>query len=212
MNNELRSALRQAYDGQAARRNASPKQAWKQSERQAFLSLLQQEGKQTLLELGSGTGQDAAFFQDEGLAVTCIDLSPEMVRFCQEKGLTAHVMDFGALDFPADSFDAVYALNSLLHLPKAELPGVLRNVHTVLAADGLFFLGVYGGFDHEGVWADDSHEPKRFFSFFTDAHLARTVRKVFDIVSFTPVQVSGGAGNLHFQAVVLQKRQRSPAC
>ncbi len=182
MDHELRTNLLQAYDGQAERRNLSPKQAWKLKERQGFLSLLQQEGRQTLLELGAGTGQDAAFFQAKGLAVTCVDLSPKMVSFCREKELTAHVMDFGALDFPAESFDAVYALNSLLHLPKAELPGVLRNVHTVLAADGLFFLGVYGGFDHEGVWADDLHEPKRFFSFFTDAHLARTVRKVFDIV------------------------------
>ena len=204
MDKTLRSALRQAYDSQAERRNASPKQAWKQNERQAFRSLLQQEGKQTLLELGAGPGQDAAFFQQQGLAVTCVDLSPEMVKFCREKGLTAHVMDFGALDFPAGSFDAVYALNSLLHLPKAELSAALWGIHTILAADGLFFLGVYGGFNHEGAWADDSHEPQRFFSFFTDAHLRQTVAEVFDVVSFTPIQLDE-ARDLHFQSLMLRK-------
>jgi ubiquinone/menaquinone biosynthesis C-methylase UbiE len=84
--------------------------------------------------------------------VTCIDLSNEMVNLCQEKGLNAHVMDFYDLQFPDQSFDAVFALNCLLHVPKANLESVLKEVHRVLRDGGLFFCGVYGGQDTEGIW------------------------------------------------------------
>jgi SAM-dependent methyltransferase len=74
------------------------------------------------LEIGAGTGNDGLYFQNNGLDVTCTDLSPDMVNLCREKGLKAYVMDFLSLDFPPGSFDAIYALNCLLHVPTRELP------------------------------------------------------------------------------------------
>ena len=72
--------LRQAYDRSAVQREASGIAPWKIEERERFLSLLKQEGKQTLLEIGAGPGKYAKFFQDNGLSVVCTDLSPEMVQ------------------------------------------------------------------------------------------------------------------------------------
>jgi hypothetical protein len=40
-----------------------------------------------------------------------------MVARCRDKGLDAQVMDFSQLNFPAQSFDAVHAMNCLLHVP-----------------------------------------------------------------------------------------------
>ena len=137
MNNELRSNLRESYNRKAQDRDRAIMPAWKVEERRSFLLLLQQQHTRTLLELGAGTGRDGKFFQDHGLEVTCIDLSPAMVNLCRQKGLTACVMDFGDLRFPASSFDAVYALNCLLHLPKNELPTVLQAIDTVLTPTGL---------------------------------------------------------------------------
>lgn len=125
MNRPFRDNLRKAYDRQANQRDAGFIQEWKEQERANFLYLLQKEDKHTLLEIGSGPGRDGRFFQENGIEVVCIDLSPEMIRLCRQKGLTAYVMDMADLTFPANSFDAVYALNSLLHLTKAELPTVL---------------------------------------------------------------------------------------
>src|SRR5690606_27119632 len=106
--------------------------------------------------------------RDQGLDVTCTDLSPEMVALCRAKGLHAHVMDFLHLDFPPASFDAVFALNCLLHVPGADLDRVLTEIHRMLRPSGLFFYGVYGGWSFEGVWPDDQHDPKRFFVFYPD--------------------------------------------
>jgi len=170
--------------------------------------MLQSEGARTLLELGAGPGKDGEFFRDHGLDVVCTDLSPEMIELCESKGLAARVMDLSDLDFSSDAFDAVYALNCLLHLPGRELPAALRGSRTVLKPGGLFYLGVYGGKDHEGVWADDPYEPKRFFSFHTDERLEEMVTGSFDICSFRRTAVAAEqAEGLHFQCLILRKRQ-----
>lgn len=203
---ELRNDLREAYNRKALERESYPIADWKIKVRQDFLTLLQAEHKHTLLELGAGPGRDAKFFQDNGLQVTCVDLSPEMVELCRQKGINAEVMDCGALRFAAESFEAVYALNCLLHLPKHELPSVLRSIDMILKPAGVFYLGVYGGVDHEGVWQDDAYEPKRFFAFYADAQVQPVVAEVFEILSFQRILLSAENSNLHFQSLILRKR------
>ena len=206
MNNmELRDTLRETYNKYAGERETYAMQDWKLELRSKFLSLLQNEQKRTLLEIGAGTGRDSKFFQDQGLDVVCIDLSPAMVELCKQKGLTAYVMDMADIQLPAGSFDAVYSMNSLLHLTKAEFPLVLRNIDRLLKTDGVVFIGMYGGRDHEGVWENDSYHPKRFFSFFTDEHLKQEVEKVFDIISFESIHLQP-EDNLDFQLLLLRKK------
>jgi SAM-dependent methyltransferase len=205
---ELRAGLRESYDRKARERNLRSVQPWKAKERLRFLAMLRSEGARNLLELGAGPGKDGEFFRDHGLDVVCTDLSPEMIDLCESKGLAARVMDLSDLDFPSDTFDAVYALNCLLHLPCRELPAALCGIRTVLKPGGLFYLGVYGGKDHEGVWAGDPYEPKRFFSFHTDERLEEMVNGSFDICSFRRTAVAAEqAEGLHFQSLILRKRQ-----
>ena len=201
--NPIRANLILSYNRQAEQRNQSDIEDWKAIERAEFLELLKNEQKQSLLEIGAGHGRDSQFFQENGLQVTCIDLSPEMVRLCRQKGLDARLMDMIDLDFPDHSFDAAYSLNSLLHLPKNELPTVLQNIRRVLNSNGLFFLGIYGGYDFEGFWEKDSYEPKRFFSFHSDEKLKQVVTETFTLLSFK--QIKSRDGELHFQSLILRK-------
>ena len=144
MDNPVKQNLRNAYDQKVEERDRRTAPAWETEERNFFLDVLKQEHKESLLELGAATGTDGLFFQEAGLQVTCTDLSPEMVSRCREKGLTARVMDVAELDFPTNSFDAVYAMNCLVHVPKAEWQPALHAVKRVLKTDGLFYLSVYG--------------------------------------------------------------------
>jgi len=200
------TTLRTAYSRESAeRRDNAEKEAWKVAERQQFLALLQQEGRATLLEIGAGTGKDSLFFRDNGLRVVCTDLSPAMVNFCREKGLEAHVMDFLNLDFPPASFDAIYALNCLLHVPTRDLPAVLQKLHDLLRSGDLFFLGVYGGFEKEGLNEQDYHVPPRFFSHHTDEFMLQVTAPFFDLVSFKAIPLQSKL--FHFQSMMLRRKE-----
>mgnify|MGYP002624788531 CR=1 FL=1 len=201
---EDRIALRRAYAKQVATREANSKQDWKLAARADFLQRLQTSDARTLMELGSGPGQDALFFQENGLEVLATDLTPEHVAACRQKGLRAMVMDVCDLQLDGESFDAAFSLNTLLHLPKEEFPLAMENSRGALKPGGLFYLGLYGGRDSAGVYEGDAYEPKRFFSFFSDAALKAAVTPYFDIVSFEAVDLNN-EDDLHFQSVVLQK-------
>ena len=112
------ASLRHAYGpAAAAERDGREKEAFKVDERRRFLDLLRNRGATSLLEVGAGTGHDSLYFQGQGLRVLCTDLSPAMVGLCRAKGLDAQVADFLGLGVSPASFDAVYAMNCLLHVP-----------------------------------------------------------------------------------------------
>jgi SAM-dependent methyltransferase len=200
---EIRQSLRASYDGGAARRDRMDKTPWKIAERAAFLRRLQQEGSLRLLDIGAGTGQDAAFFAGNGLDVVATDLSPEMVARCRAKGLDARVVDFSELDFEPASFDAVHAMNCLLHVPDPELPAVLAGIARVLRPGGLFFLGVYGGTSGAGAAEWDDHVPPRFFAWRSDDEIVRFASQWFDVIDF---HVAEPDTDHRFQSLTLRNR------
>jgi len=204
MDESLRKTLQQAYAKNVADRESNQPQPWKLAGRQAFLELLKGSGVVSLLEVGAGTGQDAAFFASRGLEVLATDLTEENVAACRRKGIRAEVMDACDLKLPAASFDAVYSLNCLLHLPKAEFPVGLDNIKRVLKPGGLFYLGLYGGEDSEGIYEEDTYEPKRFFSFWTDEGLKAKISPTFKILRFETIDL-GDESKLRFQSLILCK-------
>jgi SAM-dependent methyltransferase len=191
--------LRASYDRGAAEREGMAKQQFKLDERAAFLDRLGVVEAKTLLEIGAGTGQDSVFFAGAGLTVVAVDLSPEMVARCRAKGLEAYERDFLHLGFEPAAFDAVYAMNSLLHVPNADLPEVLRAVRDVLTPGGLFYVGLWGGVSYEGTVEHDEQIPKRFFSRRTDEEIFAYASESFEVVDFHAVKDE----DRHFQALTL---------
>lgn len=200
----VKESLRRAYDGKAGERDTMEDPPWKRSQRERFRSALRRREAGSLLEIGAGHGVSGRFFADEGLDVTCVDMSAELVERCRAKGLAAEVMDFADLGFADGGFDAVFAMNCLLHVPRAELNRILTEVRRVLRPDGLFYWGQYGGRDFEGVLDTDHYEPKRFFAFMTDANIRAEAAAVFDIVDFHTLDI---APDHTYQALTLTPRR-----
>ena len=89
-----------------------------------------------ILELGCGGGRDALHMAERGFAVDATDGTPAMVRKARERtGLDVREMRFDQLDC-ADAYDAVWAHACLLHVPRAELPHILRRIATALRPGG----------------------------------------------------------------------------
>jgi SAM-dependent methyltransferase len=198
---DVLESLRVSYDGRAAWRDRQEKRPWKRAERELFLNRVLDDGGGGLLEIGAGPGHDSAFFASHGLRVVATDLSPAMVGFCRQKGLDAHVMDFLHLDFSAGSFDAVYALNCLLHVPNADLPEVLAAIRAVLRPGGWLYIGVWGGNGHEGPAEDDRHDPPRFFSWRTDEQIRDFATRYFSLFDFHVID----PGQRHFQSLTMRR-------
>ena len=91
-----------------------------------------------------------------------------------------------------------------MHLPKSEFPIALDNIHRLLKPGGLFYLGIYGGVEREGVYEEDTYEPKRFFSFWTDEALKPKLIQRFEILQFENIDI-GNQDGLGFQSLILRK-------
>ena len=124
---EISDQLRRTYDGAVDRRAATPLEPWKIPERAAFLELLAREEPPTR----SWRSEPARvlhgrFFADAGFDVVCTDLSAAMVAHCRAQGLVAFQQDFLHLDL-GRQFDAVFAMNCLLHVPRRRPARGARN-------------------------------------------------------------------------------------
>jgi SAM-dependent methyltransferase len=131
-----------------------------------------------MLDLGCGAGDHAKYFSGMGLDVTCVDISEQMVKLCKEKGLNALVMDIEDLKFKGNEFDGIWAVTSLLHIPKSKLPKVVDKLHEILAPNGILYVCVKKG-DGEGMVKDEDSDSKRFFAFWKNEELSNLFRERF---------------------------------
>lgn len=206
---DFKQQLKAAYDADAKRRDNSEgkRDQWKLDLRENFANLLVNEGKKTILELGSGAGIDAKYFQDKGFRVLATDLSDEMINMCLKRGLNAQVLDLYQIEDLNQTFDAIFTLNVLLHVPKKDLTTILEQICNLLNPNGIFYFGTYGGIDIEEVIIDKNKmNMPRFFSFFPDDKLLVVIKKYFEVISFKTVDIGSSRPGFHFQSLLLRKK------
>ena len=159
--------LRAAYDADVERRDAMTPAAWRTDVIDRFADQLRNEGAETVIELGCGTGQLAAHIQAAGLQVRAVDLSPGNVAATAARGVAAVEADFADLPFRDAAFDGAFAIHSLIHVPNEELPAVFTEIRRVLKPDAPLLMVVWGGERHEGTFDHEWLNPPRYFSFYT---------------------------------------------
>ena len=203
---DFKENIKKYYNQEAElRNNKSVKPDWKIQARAKFCGLIKQENKKTLIELGAGAGYDSLFFMDSGLTVTAVDISIEMVGKCREKGIEAYELDFYNLSLLNKKFDCVYAVNTLLHVPKSDLAHVLNEINLILETNGLFYMGLYGGQDIEKEVAEtDVSDAPRFFAFHSENYLKKILADYFQIINFEVIDVVKGAIDI-FHSVTMRK-------
>jgi pimeloyl-ACP methyl ester carboxylesterase/SAM-dependent methyltransferase len=124
-----------------------------------------------LLDVGCGPAHVGGYLAARGAKVAGVDLAPGMLAVArQQPGIGAVAADMRRLPLASGSCAAVVSFYALHHLPRAELPGVLREFRRVLAADGELALAA-----HEGDGEFAGREPMIVGTLYSAAELERVV-------------------------------------
>ena len=111
-----------------------------------FLAPLRQAGVRSVLELGCGTGHDAARLAGEGYLVTAVDLSGEAIGQARARfGSVARFMVADMtrrLPFQDGDFDAVMSNVALHMFPDDVTRAVFAEIGRLVRAGGLFVFHV----------------------------------------------------------------------
>lgn len=93
-----------------------------------------------LLDIGCGRGEFLEAAREAGLAATGVDLNPEMVAFCKERGL--QVAENDAVDYlrglPDASLGGILAAQLIEHLPLDQLTEMVSLCSAKLKPGGVF--------------------------------------------------------------------------
>jgi SAM-dependent methyltransferase len=150
-----------------------------------------------VLDLGCGAGVPATLWLSErGFDVTGVDLSQRQLDLARElvPGATFLKWDMTRLDLAPESFDAVVALHSIIHVPRAEHLALLEKIYTWLGPGGLF-LATLTLTDFEGE--DDDWEgwgaPMRWSHYDAETNVAM-LRRVGLAVVYAEPRAGGGTG------------------
>ena len=130
-----------------------------------FLSRMKEEG--TILDYGSGSGRDSAYFINKGFSVDSLDGSAEMKAQAERLfGIKVKLSSFLSLE-EKEKYDGIWAQASILHLEEHDLKTALTLIERALKRDGVFYSsfrkGEEDGYEN-GRWFTNMTE-RRFLSF-----------------------------------------------
>jgi 2-polyprenyl-3-methyl-5-hydroxy-6-metoxy-1,4-benzoquinol methylase len=101
----------------------------------------------SLLELGCGSGRDAAFMAKQGFNVTAVDGSAMMIEAAQHyhpelSGCLHTVQLPEGLSSRFDKFDGVFSIATLMHFSPPQIETILIRVKSLLVSKGRLFFSV----------------------------------------------------------------------
>jgi cyclopropane fatty-acyl-phospholipid synthase-like methyltransferase len=109
-----------------------------------------------VLDLGCGAGIPATRWLAQRFTVTGVDISARQLELARQRVPTADFLkaDMTDLHFAPETFDAVVALHSIIHVPRTEHLTLLQNIRRWLKPGGAFLatLSVGEGEGEEGDW------------------------------------------------------------
>lgn len=117
----------------------------------ALLRHIKGEAPWHILDFGCGPGRDLKTFSAMGHIVVGLDGAERFADMARaETGCEVLQQNFLELNLPAERFDGIFANAVLFHVPRQELPRVLRELHATLKPGGVLFSSNPRGENQEG--------------------------------------------------------------
>ena len=117
----------------------------------ALLRHIAAEPPFTILDFGCGPGRDLKAITGLGHVAIGLEGAERLAAMARSySGCEVWQQDFLALDLPEVRFDGIFANAALFHVPREELPRVLRELHAALKPGGVLFSSNPHGHNEEG--------------------------------------------------------------
>ena len=112
---------------------------------ETFIELLPPKAK--ILDVAAGFGKDVTYFCDRGFECIGIDFCDEFIKKSKElySNVIIHKMSFLEIDFPENTFDALWSRGALFHISKRDFLTVLNKLSMILKPDGVFYIQLIAG-------------------------------------------------------------------
>lgn len=118
----------------------------------ALLRHIQAPPPFAILDFGCGPGRDLRTFVQRGHRPIGLEGAPALAEMARSNGACeVWQQDFLQLDLPDACFDGVFANASLFHVPRQELPRVLRQLRATLKPGGVLFSSNPRGNNNEDI-------------------------------------------------------------
>jgi cyclopropane fatty-acyl-phospholipid synthase-like methyltransferase len=155
LNPSFKRVVEAGYD-----RVAEPYLSSKDAEDPATLAALEELARElppgaAVLDLGCGAGVPVTRWLAQRFAVTGVDLSAKQLEMARRLVPAARLLkaDMTDITLAPETFDAVVALHSIIHVPRAEHSALLENIHRWLKPGG-GFLATWALGEWEGEESD----------------------------------------------------------
>ncbi|MCX6704801.1 MAG: methyltransferase domain-containing protein [Candidatus Woesebacteria bacterium] len=95
-----------------------------------------------VLDVGCGVGLGTELLINKGFALTSMDVSTEMLRYCKKRNPKSDIIAADFLAYPFnEKFDAVFALAFIHLFPKKVAEEVLAKILNILKPGGVLYVG-----------------------------------------------------------------------
>lgn len=117
-----------------------------------------------IIEIGSGSGKDAAALIEMGYEYTGTDASNGLISVAKKRNPSAKFINctVDKLHFPKGYFDGFWTAATLLHIPKNLIGEALQSIRQVIRPDGIGFISMKAG---NGERIDE--KTGRWFSYYS---------------------------------------------
>jgi ubiquinone/menaquinone biosynthesis C-methylase UbiE len=128
------------YDAIASDYDAKKAGQYSERELDIFTGLLEPGAR--ILSAGSGSGRDASYFAEKGFRPVGLDISKELLKIGREQHpqIPLVLADMRKVPFPDNSFDGIWAHESIHHLDRVDIIPTFNEFTRVLAEGGVLFV------------------------------------------------------------------------
>lgn len=162
--------LRSFYEKEAELGLRGPLRGRRVEARNNYVSLLRNEGRSRVLDLGAGPGGDARGFLDAGIGFVGVDLALGNARIAAANGVSVVASSISAPPFRPRSFDAGWSMSTFMHVPESEAAEVAAAMAEPLRPGAPLMVGVWGGSRRDEIERTKLPGEQRLFSLRSGVH------------------------------------------